>query len=157
MGNAGGSDADSSIWALPWREKAEERKGKEGRGKMCVRISTGTWCASCRVCFKPSGFCSRNTECKEGGEGSKAGKVGAGRVAPWYCEKLELHSVDNKEHGGGRGGAGAVVAKVALDLAMVMYSVPLGPRPQSEWSWMDRTTGNIKSYAILSGPGGSSQ
>ena len=39
-------------------------------GEMCMRISTGAGCAL----NVASEFCGRNTECKEDGEGSEAGK-----------------------------------------------------------------------------------
>lgn len=141
---------------VPWREKelfSKEREVKGNlEGEMCVRISTGAWCTSCGVCFERRKFCGRNTEYKHDAEDSEAGKLGADHVL-WYCKKPDLHSVANRDRGCDPWGQWLLRWPCIYPFHVLSA---FRAQAQSEWNWMNRTTGNLKSDAILSGARGSS-
>lgn len=138
---------------VPWRERelfSKEREAKGNlEGEMCVRISTGAGC----TLNVASESCGRNTECKEDGEGSEAGTVRADQEVLWFCKKSDLHSVDSKDHGCDPWGQWLL--KWPCIYPFHIFSA-FRAQAQSEWNWMNRTTGNLKSKAIHSGARGSS-
>lgn len=107
VGNEGGCNKNSSIWAVPWREKAFFPKGSKGEREnqmeTCMRKGKGMQYTSCtrRMYFEnPRWFCGKDSLRRMW----KAAKLGRWeqimKHLDWYCEKSQLHSVGNKEHGG---------------------------------------------------------
>lgn len=89
VGNEGGCNENSSIWAVPWREKAFFPKGSKGEGEnqteTCMRKGNGVQCAL----KTPSGFVAKTVW---GGCGRLPSWAGGSRSWSTLIDIVKSHS-----------------------------------------------------------------